>query len=105
MGSIQPKYQYSGAQHDILVCACSDPQHQIVFTIYEGSSIEKAEVFVYIHLTRFPLWKRLWVAFQYVFGKQSKYGAFDEILLTQTEMYKLEDIIADYKKRLLDEDT
>ena len=102
---IKPEYKCTGKQHDLLVCACSDPQHQIVFTRYDGDGLEKAEVFVYIHLTRYSFWKRLWVALQYVFGKQSQHGAFDEILLTPTEMYKLEDIIADYKKRLVNENT
>lgn len=96
-----PDRKYLGIQHDLLVCACSDPQHQIVFTQYNyGSPVQVSEVYMYTHLKLFPFWKRLKVGIQYIFGKQSKYGAFDDVLLTTKEMDQLGKIVENFKKGL-----
>lgn len=55
-------------------CQCSSDEHHLVYrfdpderTIYTS---------VYLHQYR-GFWKRVWVAVKYVFGYQSKYGAWD----------------------------
>jgi hypothetical protein len=92
--------KYIGVKHDLLVCACSDPHHQIVFTQYEGDPLDKAEVFMYVHLRKFSFWKRLQIGIQYIFGRQSQCGAFDDIMLTTKEMDQLGKIVEDFKKGL-----
>lgn len=95
--------RYTGSKHDLIVCACSDPSHQIVFTQYDEGHLDRMSVYMYVHLNPFPFWKRLKIGIQYIFGKRSKYGAFADVLLTPTEMDQLGKMVKDFKKRLVDE--
>jgi hypothetical protein len=42
---------------------------------------EDGEVYLHVHLVKKPFWKRFSYAFRYLMGKQSRYGAFDEIII------------------------
>lgn len=100
---VTPDNKYTGSKHDLIVCACSDPSHQIVFTQYDWDHSDKVSVYMYVHLNHFPFWKRLKIGIQYIFGKRSKYGAFADVLLTPTEMDRLGKMVQDFKKGLENE--
>ena len=50
-------------------------------------------VYLSVHLNKLSFWKRLKVAIQYLFGKQSKYGAFDEVIIGSSEYKKFQDMV------------
>lgn len=69
---------------EILVCACHNTEHQLVFTAIDG------DVFMTVHLIpAYGFWKRIWVAIKYIFGYRCKYGHFDEFLFQAKDAYKL----------------
>lgn len=62
---------------DLIMCACHNPEHQMIFMRDEDERL----VYVQIHLKKNTFWKRLIYGVKYIFGYQSRYGAFDEIIL------------------------
>ena len=58
-------------------CDCGDPHHQVILNWDDYV----CGVYAEIHLTKFSFWERLKVAIKYIFGKQSIYGALDEIFI------------------------
>lgn len=72
---------------ELFVCDCGDVEHQFVVS----SMPEEDEIYIAIHLSpNIHYWfERLWYAILYVLGKQSKYGAFGEIVLGKAETNRL----------------
>ncbi len=82
---------YKLDDRDILLCDCESPEHLMLF-YFEG--IESYPmVYVSIHLKKLPWYKRVIHGIKYIFGHQSKYGAFDEFILNKDDKHKLEGII------------
>lgn len=63
---------------EVFICDCGLPEHQLRF-MYNP---EEKTAYVIYHMTKMTFWRRL----KYLFGYQSDYGAFDEILLSQEDM-------------------
>lgn len=63
----------------LVLCACHNTEHIMVVS-YDPDE-RCPEVYVSMHLRKAPFWSRLIYAIKYIFGYQSKYGAFDEIVL------------------------
>lgn len=76
-----------------LVCVCGDISHQLVI---EGTN--EGDVIVSMHLTPFTFWKRLWNGVKYIFGSQSKYGDFEEVILDKHHVDTLQDMVDFLKK-------
>jgi hypothetical protein len=53
-------------------------------------------VFIEVHLTPLPLWQRVKNAVRYVLGKRSKYGDFEEILLSPVDAVNLGDSLIEW---------
>jgi hypothetical protein len=53
--------------------------------------------YVHIHLTKKPFWERVKYGFKYIFGYQSRYGAFDEFIFNPEDADKLQKVV-DYLK-------
>lgn len=70
---------------ELLICECSDPQHQVIFSKFDDEDI----IYLAIHLTKQPFLIRLKIAFRYIFGYQCSYGAFQEVLLNKEKLTKL----------------
>ena len=71
-------------------CACMTPDHTLRF--YKD---EYGQMYVECHLRRDTLIKRLRYAILYVFGKQSRYGAFEETVINVVDQKKLKEILDD----------
>ena len=81
--------------NELLVCACSSIEHQLVFSTIDG---EKDHfVYVQIHLCRRPLLQRLWAGLKYIFGHKCVYGDFEEVVLDKRHADQLQKIV-DYLK-------
>lgn len=81
----------------IIVCECGDIAHQLVLSWFKPQipmDYDSDEyVYLSVHLNKLPFLKRLKVAIQYLFGKQSKYGAFDEVIIGSSEYKKFQDMV------------
>ena len=75
-----------------LMCKC----HSLEHTIHFSHSKEEQEVYVHIYLNEYPnVFKRIWVGLKYMFGYTSRYGHWDEVMLSVEQIQQL----ADHVKR------
>ena len=75
----------------ILVCECNSTEHQIVIfhSDDEGSPIS----YIRIHLNKKPFLWRLVYGIKYIFGRQCKFGAFDEFIFNEDDVKVVEKIV------------
>ena len=76
-------------------CDCGDPHHQMIL-YWDDETPDKGNVrgvHAEIHLTKFSFWERLKVAIKYIFGKQSIYGAFDEIIIPVSKWREFQEMV------------
>lgn len=84
-------------QNELLICTCHDVEHQVIFS-YDDDEI-CPEVYMSIHLSKLPFWKRVEYAVKYVFGYRSRYGGFAEIILKPEDASKMKKVY-EYLKKL-----
>lgn len=80
---------------EVILCDCYSSEHQYL--------VLSDEEFVYIqpHLIRRSFWYRLKYGVKYIFGYKSKYGAWDEMLLSKShyeQFQRLADTIKNLKQ-------
>jgi len=83
-----------------LICSCHSTEHQMV-VLYAEDEIEGVTypmVYVHTHLTKRPFWQRVGYGLRYIFGRQCRYGAFDEFIFNPEDSDKLQNLV-DYLKR------
>jgi len=70
------------AEHkDLILCECYSTDHQIIF-LYDDDP-EWNSVYLHVHLNPDRgFWKRVINGIKYIFGYRSKYGAFDEMVIS-----------------------
>jgi hypothetical protein len=77
-------------ENDLFICDCEDIEHQLVVS----SDVEEKELIFSIHLSQYQNFlQRILVAIKYVFGKKSKYGAWDVIILNEKKIIRLKEIL------------
>jgi hypothetical protein len=78
---------------EILICNCHSTEHQLVI-LYEEDTTEEGRTYpmcyFHIHLNKKPFWKRVKYGIAYIFGRQCKYGAFDEFIFNPDDADKLQ---------------
>jgi hypothetical protein len=73
-------------------CDCESPEHQFTFV----KDKEEGEVWLQIHLTHHEgFLRRLWVGLKYAFGYTSKYGEWDNTIVTQEDQLKIIEFLKD----------
>ena len=75
---------------DILICQCMSTEHQVV--VYYSHEDSTPMVFLHINLVKRPFLKRIIHGLKYIFGYQSRYGAFEEIILDPNDADKINKI-------------
>jgi hypothetical protein len=80
---------------DILICECNSTDHQLVL-LYEHDN-DYPMCYVHVHLPKKPFWERVKYGLKYIFGYQSRYGAFDEFIFNPEDADKLQKVV-DYLK-------
>lgn len=74
----------------LFTCKCGDHGHQFIL----GYNNDETEVFISVHLVReHNIFKRIWIALKYVFGRRSIYGDFDEVILSPLDAPKLQQAV------------
>lgn len=78
---------------EIMICACSSTEHQIVFSSFDDKNEDYRSVYCMIHLNKLPFFKRLYNGIKYIFGYKCKYGDFEEFIIDKNNVCKLKEII------------
>ena len=78
---------------EIFICDCHSPEHQFIIRKFN----DEEEAYLTIHLNKKSLLKRIKYAFKYIFGYQSRYGAFDEIILNPDDADRLQKVVDSLK--------
>ena len=86
---------------DLLICDCHSTDHQLIIW-YEENELDDGRTYpmcyFHIHLTKRPFWQRVDYGLRYIFGRQCRYGAFDEFIFNPDDSDKLQNLV-DYLKR------
>lgn len=68
--------------------SCCSLDHQVVITLNKGI------VTLQVHLQNYRnIFQRIAVAIKYVFGYRSKYGDWDELILDESHISQLEEVV------------
>lgn len=85
---------------DLLICDCHSTDHQLVIW-YEEDELDNGQrypmCYFHIHLSKRPFWQRVSYGLRYIFGRQCRYGAFDEFIFNPDDSDKLQELV-DYLK-------
>jgi len=77
-------------ERELFVCACHNLEHQLVLSYFD----DERDVYLSVHLCKHGFFRRLWIAVRYLFGRRSPYGAFEEIILREEDVNRLNDILS-----------
>lgn len=88
-------------KEEIFICDCHSTDHQVV-VYYESDENEYGTkypmCYFHIHLKKLPFWERVKYGLKYIFGRQCRYGAFDEFIINPDDADKLQEIVNYLKK-------
>ena len=80
---------------EYIECSCQSSEHLIKFHLDE----DDGDIFLDFHLASWlPWYGRVWHAFKYIFGYQSKYGAFDSFLLKNEDVDRILKLLTHQQK-------
>lgn len=74
--------------YDLFVCSCHDLNHQFIIS-YDKFDNDEVELFLSIHLSKLSFFSRLIYGIKYILGYQSRFGAFNEIILDESQIKRL----------------
>ena len=80
-------------EHKIVICGCGDSSHHLIFTL----DSDDKEVWLHYQLELRVWYKRLWIGIKYIFGYQSRFGAYGELLINETNVDEFEKIVTHIK--------
>lgn len=81
---------------EILICECHNTEHQLLFLYSEEDGYPMC--YLHTHLIKRPIWQRIKYGIKYIFGYQSKFGAFDEFIINPIDSYKLQELLVYLQK-------
>ena len=67
-------------EQKLIVCACHNVEHQMIIDYDKEDNL----AYVEFHLVKLPFLKRLRNGIRYIFGYESRYGDFDEMIIDST---------------------
>ncbi len=91
-------------EYEYFSCDCGTPDH--IFRIMYFTDSKEAEddyLFCSVHLTRGSFWRRLKNGLRYIFGFDSRYGQWDEVLLGKEEALRLRNVCDKFLERYKNE--
>lgn len=56
-------------------------------------------VYVHVHLNKKPFFSRLKYSFQYLLGRQCRFGAFDEFIFNPEDAERLQSVVNHLKQK------
>jgi hypothetical protein len=83
-----------------LNCICHSPSHIIKLQIYnwqKNNISSDIDLSVSVHISpEQSIFKRIWIAIKYIFGHQSEFGEFAEILLDESKTKEIKEFLDFY---------
>ena len=81
---------------EIMLCECSSMEHQAKFYYEksENSSYEMFGIIIHLYCGR-GFFRRLKYGIKYIFGFKSRYGAWDDFLMSKYDRKKLYEFLKD----------
>jgi hypothetical protein len=70
----------------------------VMYSEDEIDGITYPMVYIHTHLVKRPFWKRVKYGLKYIFGYQSRYGAFDEFIVNPDDVHNIEKIVGHLKE-------
>lgn len=93
----EPVYRFAHpeTQEEHFRCECGLPEHSVNFRyIDDWEHPDEPVVYLEPFLTTYnSFWQRLSVAFKYLFKNQRGLGQYEEVLLTQKDLYRMKNFI------------
>jgi len=84
----------------VIFCECEHPEHQAVLTYWTDEDNDSC-VSMDVHLAkRASVIQRIQYAIKYVLGYQSRYGAFDEIIVNKRTAREMIDFLIKFSSAL-----
>lgn len=74
----------------LFLCRCHSIEHSFIV------SADEEDLFIEVHLAAAPFWVRVKRAIRYVLGYKSKWGDFEEILLSPDQALDLGDKMVEW---------
>ena len=82
---------------ETVFCSCGNDEHQLIFSYF---SDDKTEIYCDVYLANYMnFFKRLKYGMMYILGYKSKYGAFDSIIIDESNLDVFQNIIKHLKIR------
>lgn len=88
-------------KNHLFVCDCGDPEHQFIVSYFPDDPDPDQFTYIHILLIPLPFWQRVIYAIRYILGRQSRFGAFGEILLTPSQTERLASILKQRSRGVL----
>ena len=79
-----------GMKRTLFLCRCYSIEHSFVV------SADGEDLFIEVHLSSVPFWSRVKNAVRYVLGRKSKWGDFEEVLLSPEQALDLGDKLVEW---------
>lgn len=83
---------------EIFICECHSTDHQMIMLYSEDDGYPMVS-YSHVHLNKRPFWERLKYGIKYIFGRKSRYGAFDEFIFNPDDAERLQEVV-NYLKQL-----
>lgn len=75
---------------EIILCQCESVDHLMVVFFEEEDNLPI--MYCHVHLKSKPWYERLIYGIKYIFGVQSRYGAFEEFIFNPKDKEKIQNI-------------
>lgn len=82
---------------EYVICNCGHNDHMFILS-RDKCADNYVDLALTVHLSPIPFLKRIKHAFLYIFGKRSRYGDFDEILLNRESVLKIQSFLDETMK-------
>jgi hypothetical protein len=109
---------------ELLICECHSTDHQIILLHEYDEEFKEDEngnyvrddngqvivtkkspiCYAHIHLNKDNFWGRLKYGIKYIFGYQSRYGAFDEFIFNPDDVPRLQKLIDHLNEQIINND-
>ncbi len=84
-------------EKNTIICECESNEHQFILSSWQDS--KNYELYLEPYLCNYKnIFQRIYYSIKYIFGYQSKYGAFDCVIISKDKAQKMcEKILEDIK--------
>ena len=76
-------------EREVFFCDCGADEHLLLVDHFYWDEESDAEFCIKPHLSKKPLSKRFSYAWRYLLGRQSRWGAFESIVLNEEDVRRL----------------